>query len=137
MSQMSDFLEVELRKHIFRTGSMTKPAALWISLHTANPTDAGSGAEVSGNAYARVQRDPGDANWSAPDSTGGLTANLADITFPSPTPNAWGTITHVGVWDASTSGNLICYATLTTPKTVNGGDAAPKFLTGSLSFTFA
>ena len=136
MSNMSDFLEVELRKHIFRTGSMTKPAALWVSLHTANPTDAGGGTEVSGGSYARVQRDPGDANWSAPDAVGGLTANLAAITFPSPSAN-WGLITHVGVFDAATVGNLICYATLTVAKTVNSGDAAPSFLTASLSFTFA
>ena len=136
MSNMSDFLEVELRKHIFRTGSMTKPAALWVSLHTANPTDAGGGTEVSGGSYARVQRDPADANWSAPDATGGLTANLADITFPSPSAN-WGLVSHVGVFDASVAGNLICYSALTVAKTVNSGDAAPKFLTASLSFTFA
>ena len=136
MSQMSDFLEVELRKHIFRTGSMTKPAALHVSLHTANPTDAGSGTEVSGGSYARVSVPPLDANWSAPDATGGVTANVADIVFPSPSAN-WGVVTHVGVWDAATVGNLICYATLTTPKTINSGDAAPKFLAGALSFTFA
>lgn len=136
MSAMSDYLEVELRKHVFRTGSFTKPAALYVSLHTANPTDAGGGAEVSGGSYARVQRDPADANWSAPDATGGLTANVADITFPSPSAN-WGVITHVAIWDAPTGGNLIGHGALTTPKTVNNGDAAPKFLAGSLSITFA
>lgn len=136
MSQMSDFLEVELRKHIFRTGSMTKPAALHVSLHTANPTDAGTGTEVSGGSYARVSVPPLDANWSAPDATGGVTANVADITFPSPTAN-WGVITHVAIWDAATAGNMICYAALSASKTVNSGDAAPKFLAGNLSFTFA
>lgn len=136
MSQMSDFLEVELRKHIFRTGSMTKPAALHVSLHTANPTDAGTGTEVSGGSYARVQRDPLDANWTAASATDGITTNAADITFPSPSAN-WGLITHVGVWDAAVAGNMICYAALTTAKTVNSGDAAPKFLVGQLSFTWA
>ena len=136
MSQMSDFLEVELRKHIFRTGSMTKPAALYVSLHTANPTDAGTGTEVSGGSYARVQRDPLDANWTAASATDGITTNAADITFPTPSAN-WGTITHVGIWDAAAAGNLICYAALTVSKTVNNGDAAPKFLAGALSFTFA
>jgi hypothetical protein len=136
MSQMSDFLEVELRKHIFRTGSMTKPAQLHISLHTANPTDVGTGTEVSGGSYARVQRDPSDANWTAASSTDGIVTNAADIVFPSPTAN-WGLITHVGVWDAAVAGNLICYAALSASKTVNSGDAAPKFLAGQLSFTWA
>src|SRR5262245_1520988 len=116
MSQMSDYLEVELRKHIFRTGSFTKPSALYVSLHTADPTDAGTGTEVSGGSYARVQRDPLDANWTAASATNGLTDNAAAITFPSPTAN-WGTVTHFGIWDASTSGNLICYGALTVSKT--------------------
>lgn len=136
MSQMSDYLEVELRKHIFRTGSFTKPSALYVSLHTADPTDAASGAEVSGGSYARVQRDPLDANWTGASSTTGLTDNAAPITFPSPTAN-WGVVTHFGIWDASTSGNLLVYGALTTPKTINNGDAAPSFATGDLDVTFA
>jgi hypothetical protein len=133
---MSDYLEVQLRAHVFRTASFAKPAQLWVSLHTANPTDAGTGAEVSGGSYARVERDPLDANWTAPDSTGGVTANAAAITFPAPTAN-WGVVTHFGIWDASAGGNLICYGALTTPKTINNGDAAPSFAIGALAMTFA
>jgi hypothetical protein len=133
---MSDYLEVNLRKHLFRTGSFTKPTNLFVALHTANPTDAGSGAEVSGGAYARVQRDPLDANWTGASSTDGLTDNAAAITFPAPTAN-WGTITHWSIWDAATSGNMICYGALTVSKTVNNGDAAPSFAIGALDITFA
>ena len=136
MSRASDYLEVELRKHIFRTGSFTKPATLYVSLHTADPTDAASGAEVSGGSYARVAVGPSDATWSAPDATGGVTKNVSDITFPAPTAN-WGTVTHAAVWDASTSGNMLVSAALTTSKTVNNGDAAPKFPADSLVFTIA
>lgn len=136
MSQMSDYLEVQLRAHIFRTASFTKPSALYISLHTANPADDASGTEVSGGSYARVQRDPLDANWTAPSATAGLTDNAAPITFPSPTAN-WGSVTHFGIWDASTSGNLLIYGALTTAKTINNGDAAPSFATGDLDVTFA
>ena len=136
MSAASDYLEVNLRKHLFRTGSFTKPSALYVSLHTADPTDAGTGTEVSGGSYARVQNDPSDSNWSAPDATGGVTANVSDITFPAPTAN-WGTVTWAAVWDAATSGNMIVRAQLSTSKTVNNGDAAPKFPAGSLVFTIA
>lgn len=135
MSQMSNYLEVELRKHLFRTGSFTKPSALWVSLHTADPTDAASGAEVSGGSYARVQRDPLDANWSAASATDGITKNVASITFPAPTAN-WGSVTHFGIWDASSSGNLLCYGALGTPKTVNNGDPAPSFAADAIVITF-
>jgi hypothetical protein len=136
MSQMSDYLEGQLRAHIFRTASFTKPTGLFVSLHTANPTDAGNGAEVSGGAYARVSRAPLDANWTAPDATGGVTANAAAITFPAPTAN-WGVVTHFAIWDASTAGNMLVYGALTTPKTINNGDAAPSFAIGALAITFA
>jgi len=136
MSKMSDYLEVQLRKHLFRTGSFTKPTVLAVSLHTADPTDAGTGTEVLGGSYARVDRPPLDANWSAASATDGLTDNVADITFPAPTAN-WGVITHFGIWDALTSGNLLVHGALGTSKTVNSGDPAPSFLAGSLDITFA
>lgn len=137
MAGMSDYLEDGIRTLLFRTGAgITKPAALYIALHTADPLDTGAGTEVSGGGYARVQRNPGDANWSAPDLTGGLTANVADITFPTPSAN-WGVVTHVAIWDAVSGGNLIGRGALSSPKTINNGDAAPKFLAGSLSITLA
>ena len=135
MAKMSDYLEVELRKHIFRTGSFTKPSALYVALHTADPQDDASGAEVSGGSYARVQRDPLDANWTAASATNGLTDNAAAITFPGPTAN-WGVVTHFSIWDASSGGNMLIHGALTIPKTVNNGDPAPSFGAGDLDITF-
>lgn len=136
MAGMSNYLEVELRKHIFRTGSFTKPTVLAVALHTADPTDAATGAEVSGGSYARVQRDPLDANWTGASATSGLTDNAAAITFPAPTAN-WGTITHFSIWDATSAGNMLVHGALTTPKTVNNGDPAPSFAIGDLDVTLA
>lgn len=133
---MSDYLEVELRKHIFRTGSFTKPSALYVSLHTAAPDeDASPTNEVTGGSYARVQRDPLDANWTAASATDGNTDNAAAITFPTPSAN-WGTVTHFGIWDASTSGNMLLSGTITPNKTINNGDPAPSFAIGALDVTF-
>jgi len=136
MSQMSDYLEVELRKHVFRTGSFTKPAALHVGLFTAAPSDAGGGTEVSGGSYARVARAPLDANWTAPDSTGGVTANAALITFAAPTAN-WGTVTHFAIFDAASGGNLITWGALSASRIINNNDAAPEFAIGALVVTFA
>ena len=136
MSAMSDFLEVELRKHIFRTGSYTKPTVLAVALYTAAPGETGGGTEVSGGSYARVQRDPLDANWTGASSTDGLTDNAADLTFPTPSAN-WGVVTHFAILDATSAGNFLFYGALAQSKTVNNGDPAPKFVTGALDVTFA
>jgi len=136
MSAMTDYLEVEIRKHIFRTGSFTKPSALYIALYTAAPGETGGGTEVSGGSYARVQRDPLDANWTAASATDGLTDNAAAIQFPAPTAN-WGSVTHMAILDASSGGNMLIYGALTVAKTINNGDAAPQFAAGALDVTFA
>ena len=52
MANASDYLEVELRKHIFRTGSFTKPTVLAVGLFTVTPSDAGGGAFFGGFAAA-------------------------------------------------------------------------------------
>jgi hypothetical protein len=134
MAAMSDFLEAELRKHVFRTGSYTKPTGLTIHLYTAAPGDAGGGTEVTGGSYAAVARNPLDANWSAPDTTGGLTDNVAAITFPTPSAN-WGVVTHLAIKDQVP--NFLFTGALTTPKTINNGDPAPEFPIGALDVTFA
>ena len=138
MSAMSDYLELNLIKHLFRTGSFTKPTVMAVALFTAAPSDSGGGTEVTGGSYARVDRPPLDANWDAVGAGGtdGHTSNTADIVFPSPTAN-WGVITHVGIFDATTAGNLLFHGALTTPKTVNSGDPAPKFVAGDLDVTLA
>lgn len=136
MSAMSDYLEGELRKHIFRTGSFTKPTGLWVALFTSAPSDAGGGTEVSGGSYARVNVAPLDANWTATSSTDGVTSNASAVTFAAPTAN-WGTVTHFGIFDASTAGNLLVHGALTASRIINNGDAAPSFAAGALTVTFA
>lgn len=133
MSQATDAFEVAQRTHWFRTASIAKPTAITVALYTAAPGETGGGTEVSGGSYAQVTRNALDANWTAASSTNGLTDNAAAITFPTPTAN-WGVITHYGIlFDAV----LSIYGTLTTPKTVNNGDAAPSFAIGALTITFA
>lgn len=133
MGAKTNYLEDEVIKHIFRTGSFTKPTGLHVALFTAAPGEAGGGTEVTGGSYARVNLAPGDANWAATSGGNGTTSNAAAITFPAPTAN-WGTVTHWGVFDASTGGNLLIYAALTVSKTINNGDAAPSFGVGALTY---
>jgi len=76
------------------------------------------------------------ASTTASSGTGGVTSNNGSITFPSPSAS-WGTVTHFGIWDASTGGNLLFHGALTTSKTINNGDAAPSFAAAALTLTFA
>jgi hypothetical protein len=135
MSNASDYLEDNIVKHIFRTGSYTKPTTLAVALFTAAPSDSGGGTEVSGGSYARVSVNPLDANWAATSGTNGQTSNVADINFGTATAN-WGTITHFAIFDATSAGNLIVWGALSASKTVNNGDAF-KIPAGSLTVTVA
>lgn len=140
MSALSDYLENKIIDHILRATAYTAPATVYVGLLTAAPSDAGGGTEVSGGSYARVAVTSGTAAWNntqgnttgASTGTDGTVENAGAITFPAPTAN-WGSITHWGVYDAASGGNLLIHAGLTTAKTVNNGDAAPSFAAGALS----
>jgi hypothetical protein len=136
MSNASDYLEGQLRAHIFRTATFTKPTALWVALFTVTPSDSGGGTEVTGGSYVRVNVPPLDANWTAASSTDGNTDNAAPITFAAPSAN-WGTVVAFGIFDASTSGNLYVWGPITPSKTINASDPAPSFAIGALDITFA
>ncbi len=135
MASMSDYLENKITDWFWRGQTFTPPATHYFALLTAAPSDSGGGTEVSGGSYARVGVTASLANFAGTQSagsttassgTGGTTSNNAAITFPAPTAN-WGVVTHMATYDASTSGNLLHWAALTTSKTINNGDAAPVF----------
>jgi hypothetical protein len=139
---LSDYAENHLIDAFLRGQTYTMPATTYVALTTTTPSDSSCGTEVSGGSYARVAVTSSLANWAGTQSTGsttastgtgGTTSNNNTITFPAPTAN-WGTVVGFCVFDASTSGNLLFYSTLTTSKTINNGDAAPSFAAGALTF---
>jgi hypothetical protein len=136
MSQASDYLEGQIRAHIFRTASFTKPTVLAVALFTAAPGEAGGGTEVAGGSYARAQLNPLDANWTAASATDGLTDNAAQLNFPAPSAN-WGLVTHQAIFDATTVGNMLIYGALAASKNINSGDPAPFFAAGALDYIIA
>ena len=109
----TNFLETEILDHVFAGAAYTAPGTHYLGLFTSAPGEAGGGTELSGNAYARQQ-----INFT---TSGDTTSNNAAVEFPTAT-GSWGTVTHVGVFDAATSGNLMVYATLSASKTVASGD---------------
>jgi len=141
MSAMSDYLEDKVRGYIFRSAAFTQPTTIGVALATAATSDAQTGATLTeaanSGSYARVSNAAGTGNWSAPDTTGGLTDNVGALTFTTAT-GSWGTITHVMVADSTTwgAGNSFFHGALTASKTVASGDIF-KFNAGDLDITFA
>jgi len=102
----------------------TVPANFYVALYTTMPTaQDGTGAvEVSGGAYARQAVASGTSPWvaTAASGTAQQTSNVNQISFPQATAN-WGTILGIGIYDASSGGNLLWFGTLTSSQTVNNG----------------
>mgnify|MGYP006863144639 FL=1 len=128
MAEMSNFLENALINATLRATTYTSVATVYVSLWTSDPTDAGSGTEVSGGSYARTA-----VTFGAP--ANGVTTNNADVTFPTATAS-WGTVGWIGINDASTSGNLLYHTALDTAKAIDSGDIF-KIASGNLSVTLA
>lgn len=92
--------------------------------------------EVS-TAATGYTRQPVSA-WTGPGADANITySNTADIVFGTPTAN-WGTIYGAALYDSDQpTANLLFISELTTAKTVNNGDGAPKILAGQLRISRA
>jgi hypothetical protein len=129
MSAISNYLENALINATLRNTTYTSPTTVYAGLFTSDPTDAGSGTEVSGGSYARKA-----ITFAAPSN--GVTTNSAAACEFDQATGSWGTITHFGIFDALTSGNLLYHGALTTSKTIASGDVF-KFATSSVTVTLA
>ena len=111
----SNYLENKVLDHVFGGNAYTAPATLYVGLHTSNPNEDDSGAEIStsGTAYIRKA--------VAFTVTGATADNDAAVEFDTATAS-WGTITHCGIYDAESGGNLLAYAELATSKVIDSGD---------------
>ena len=133
MSEASDYVENQILDCYLNQSNITAPTAIYLGLHTASPADDASGTEVSGNGYARVAI---TTKFSAASGTGGSLSSNADITGFTASGGNWGTVSHVGIWDASTSGNLLFHTALDSSAAVNDGDSY-QINSGNLTITVA
>ena len=122
---LSNTFETDVLEWLFTGTSVTRPTAWYVGLFTTDPTEAGTGTEVSGGSYAREA-----ATFSV---TGDTATTTAAIEWSAATAD-WGTITHIAVHDALTGGNQIAYAELTSAKTIGTGDIL-RIPTGELTIT--
>lgn len=131
MAAASDYVENRTLDFWLKANSQTSsaPSTVYVSLHTGSPADDDSGAnEVSGGAYARQSATFGTIS-------NGSVSTSATITYPVATAN-YGTVSHIGIYDASTSGNLLFHGAVTTSKTIETGDQF-QISSGNLTVTMA
>ena len=128
MSAKSDYLENAILDHVLGTAALSSPT-VYISLYTSDPGETDSGTEVTGNGYARLTASFGSA-------TSGSASGPTSATEFTASGGSWGTVTHFGIHDASTAGNLLYYGALTASKSIAAGDTL-RFATNSITITEA
>lgn len=128
MSAMSDYLENKLLDAVLRNTAFTSPTTVYIGLSTGSFGDDNSGTELTGNNYSRV-------SIAFDAASGGTTDNTSNVEFAAAT-GSWGSVSHYGLFDASSSGNLLIHGAFTAAKTIASGDIL-RINAGELDITAA
>ena len=126
MSALSDYAENKLPDHLLGTAAFTAPTTVYIGLSTGSFADDNSGTELTGNNYARKSITFDSAASGATDNTSAVEFNAAT--------GSWGSVSHFGIFDQSTGGNLLLHGAFQTPKTIASGDVL-KIDAGDLDIT--
>ena len=130
MAALSDHAEKLILDWMMTAGTAARPSAWYVALYTAAPSDAGGGTELSGSGYAREA-----VAFAAATSGTGTTSNTGVVIFTADGGD-WGSVTHMGIHDASSGGNLIWHGALAAAKTVADGDTL-EFAVGNIDLTVA
>jgi hypothetical protein len=130
MAALSNYAEKLLLDWAMTTGSATRPTAWYVALYTAAPDDTGGGTEVSTGGYARQS-----VTFDAASSPGGTTSNNNTVSFTA-SGASYGTVSHIGIFDNVSGGNLLWHGSMTASKTVADGDTL-EFSIGNIDLTLA
>ena len=128
MSALSDYAENKVLDVLGANATFTAPSNVYLGLSTGSLGDDNSGTELTGNNYSRVSVSFGAA-------AGGTMSNDAAIEFAAAT-GSWGSVSHWGLYDAASSGNLLVHGSFSAAKTIASGDVL-KVATGDLDITAA
>jgi hypothetical protein len=130
MAALSDHAEALLLDWLMTTGTATRPTNWYVALYTAAPSDSGGGTEVSTGGYARQA-----VTFAAASSPGGTTSNSGTVSFTASGAD-YGLVTHIGIFDNVSGGNLLWHGAMTASKTIADGDTL-EFSAGNIDLTLA
>lgn len=123
MAGFTNYLEAALLDHILTDPAYAPPATLYLALSTTTPTEAGANfTEPVGGSYARKSTTASD--WSAASGGDPSTKTTTGALSFATASGSWGTVTHFGIYDALSNGNLLVWDQLTAQKTIGSGDTA-------------
>lgn len=128
MAGFTNYAENLVLTWTFTSSSATRPTSWYVALYTVAPGESGGGTECTGTSYVRQS-----ATFTVTGTAPTTASNSVAIEFPT-AGGSWGTIVAAAILDASTSGNMIAFADLTTSKTIDTGDVL-RFNTGALTIT--
>lgn len=113
-------------------GSATA-GALYISLHTADPGEAGAQntSEAAYTSYARAAIARDAAAWNV---TGNTATNAAIVAFPAATGGT-STVTHFGIGTAASGAGVLLLSGALTASLAIASGITPDFAIGALSVT--
>lgn len=126
----SNYLEEKVLGAVFDGSTFTAVSKVYVALFETDPAETGSGTELSGGSYARVETTPG-SDWTG---SGGQRTNANDIEFPTST-GAQGTANYVALFDAATNGNMLYSAELSPARDVDSAGIKIVIPAGDLVVT--
>lgn len=121
MGSKSDNLEALVLQWALNAGGVTptRPAAQYLALFTADPTDTGSaGTELSTAGYARQAITMGAISGTSPTQS----ANTSTHTFTNNGAGTWGAIAFWAIFDAVTTGNMLYSGSATVTRTIGASE---------------
>lgn len=124
MSASNNF-ENQILDAAFGSGTLTKPANVYVALYSVAPTDSTSGTELTGNGYARQVVSFGSAS-------SGTIASSGNVTFTANASSTWSTAVAVALCDASTAGNIMVFGNLSPTRTIKNSETI-NFTVGNIS----
>ena len=126
MSAFSNYLENEILDWVNGGAFPTQPSATWVQLFNGSPTEAGGGGTA---LYSRIAVNAG--GWTTTTGATATITNTAAITISTAAATS-AYADNFGIFDNSTSGNLLFLGGLNAPKTISVGDEV-KFNASSLT----
>lgn len=120
MGTLADYSAHKLFDLTLSGTAFSSPATGYLSLHTATLNSAGVGTEASGGSYARKSVTLNTTNF--PSASASAIALAVRQTFAAAS-GSWGTVSDMGLWDASSAGNLLLLDVLATSQAIASSDA--------------
>jgi hypothetical protein len=137
MTAFTNNAENLLLNFLFRNTTnspISAPTAWYVALHSADPGETGATAELANaNNYSRQQVTFAVPSNGSTSNAGTTSANGTDLLFTS-SGSAWGTVSHISVWDSGTygGGNCLIKGSLSSPVSMTNATDQLKIVVGAL-----